>query len=145
MLAASKKIIGLHGSSTTNAATATGNIDTLDFDHSLVDIIMATSSAVTTKTTVLKLQESATTDASNFSDLSGAVGGTDFTIPAAKTAGESVVRFSVSKAKKPHKRYLRGVVSPATTQIISITAELFRGDATPANAAGMGVEALVNV
>ena len=145
MLAASKKVIGLHGSSTTNAATATGAVDTLDFNHSVIDIVLATSSAVTTKPTVLKLQESATTDATNYSDLSGAVGGTDFTIPAAKTQGESVVTFSVSKAKKPHKRYLRAVVSPATTQIISVVANLFRGDATPANAAGMGVEALVNV
>ena len=145
MLTESKKVIGLHGSSTTNAATATGAIDTLDWDHALVDVVLATSSAVTTKPTVLKLQESATTDASNYSDLSGAVGGTDFTIPNMKTQGESIVRFNVSKAKKPHKRYLRGVVSPATTQIISITAELFRGDESPSTAAKAGVETLVNV
>ena len=79
----SKQVIAISQASTTNAATASGNIDTLGYDFVTIDVIASTSNDTTNNFSVLKLSESDTTDATNFSNISGFVGDTDFTIRAA--------------------------------------------------------------
>jgi hypothetical protein len=92
---------------------------------------------VSNKPTVLKLQEADTTDATNLANVSGAVGGTDFTIPNANTAATAVLQnnYKFNVDLKGRKRYLSPTISPATTQVITIIANLGRGEQSPVTAA----------
>lgn len=140
-----KTVLAINQLSTTNAATASGNIDRLGYDFVEIDVIATSSNAVTNKPSVLKISESDDTVVSNFADVSGAVGGTDFTIPNCytNTASDYKVKFSLDC--RPRKRYLKVSVSPVTTQIITAIANLHRGDEGPNTAADAGVDALVQV
>lgn len=143
MLPASKTVVAISQASTTNAATASGNIDRLGYDFAEIDIIMATSNDVTNNPTVLKLSESDDTVVTNFANVSGFVGDTDFTIPNAVTNnGPQVVRFNVDL--RGRKRYLKVSVSPVTTQLITAVAHLHRGKEAPVSAAEVGAAAVVN-
>ena len=71
-----KQVIAINQASTTNAATATGNVDTLGYDFCAIDVITTTSNAVTNNPSVLKISESDDTVVTNFADVSGAVGDT---------------------------------------------------------------------
>lgn len=131
--------------SVTNAGTATGRaIDTLGYDRCTITIEASTSNDATNKESVLKLQESATTDASNFADVTGFVGGTSFTIPAAETThtGNARAQFQVDLTK-PRKRYLRVIASPVTTVLYGGTAFLTKGEEAPDTAAKAGCGVLV--
>lgn len=140
-----KCVLAINQLSTTNAATASGNIDTLGYDHVEIDVIATSSNDTTNNPSVLKLSESDDTVVTNFADVSGAVGDSDFTIPAAytNTASDFKVKFSVDC--RPRKRYLKVSVSPVTTQIISAVANLHKGDEGPDSATDAGVDALVEV
>jgi hypothetical protein len=80
-----KQVIAINAASTTNANTATGVVDRLGWDYMTLDVITTTSNDTTNNPSVLKLQQSDTTDATNYADISGTVGDTDWTIPAAVT------------------------------------------------------------
>lgn len=140
-----KTVLAINQLSKTNAATATGNIDTLAFDHVEIDVVMTSSNNVTNSPTVLKISESDDTVVTNFADVSGLVGDTDFTIPASftNTASDFKVKFSVDC--RPRKRYLKVTVSPLTTQIITAIANLHKGDEGPDSAGDAGVGALVEL
>ena len=91
----------------------------------------------------MKLQESATTDASNFADVTDFVGGTAFTIPNSETTvTKPRALFSVDLTK-PRKRYLRVIVSPVTTIIYGGSAFLTKGEESPSTAAKANVGVLV--
>jgi len=141
-----KKVLAINGASTTNAATATGTIDRLGFDYAVIDVCLTTSNNVTNNPSVLKISESDTTDATNFSDI-GVFKGDDttdgFTIPNAQTAGITgpFVTFNVDLTGR--KRYLQVDVSPLTTQIVTVLAQLGRGKEMPADAADHNALALV--
>jgi len=143
MLPQGKQVICIAQSSTTNAATATGNIDTLGFDFCTLDVIMATSNDTTNNPTVFKLQESDDTTVTNFADITAFVGdGTGgWTIPAAVTSGNWGAKFNVDL--RGRKRYLRLSISPLTTQVITAIANLYRGDEAPVNTTDADVKALV--
>ena len=114
--------------STTNAATASGNVDTLGFDWMTLDVFMTTSNNVTNNPSVLKLTESDDTVVTNFAAIAALTGdgaGRRFTIPNAVTAGDWAVKFNVDL--RGRKRYLKLSVSPVTTQIIAAVANLGRG------------------
>jgi hypothetical protein len=128
--------------STTNAATAVGNVDTLGFDWVTIDCFMTTSNAVTNNPSVLKLAESDDTVVTNFSDISGFEGDSDWTIPAAVTSGDWAVKFNVDL--RGRKRYLRLSVSPVTTQIIAAIANLGVGDEAPGDTAAGDMKAVVS-
>ena len=126
--------------STTNAATATGSIDTKGFDFATIDVLATTSNDTTNNFSVLKLEEGDTT--SSYSAVS--TGDTDFTIPAADTSNPQVVaQFRVDL--RARKRYLKLSASPVTTQTITAVAHLSRADDLPVTATKAGAGVLVDV
>lgn len=145
MLPAQKTVVAINQASTTNGATATGNIDTLGFGFARVDVHMTTSNDATNNPSVLKISESDDTVVTNFADITEAVGdGTGgFTIPAAVTAGSWTTAFDIDL--RGRKRYLKVSVTPLTTQNICAVAHLSRGKSSPADATAAGVNALVAV
>jgi hypothetical protein len=132
-------------SSTTNAATASGNVDTLGADFLVLDVYATTSNAATNNMSVLKLAESDDTVVTNFSDISGFVGDTDFTIPTAVTAATSntlpVAKFNVDL--KGVKRYVKISASPVTTQTIHASGNLYRNEESPRTASKANAGVLV--
>jgi uncharacterized protein (DUF1778 family) len=120
-------------SSVTNAGTASGNVDRLGFDYVRISVLLPTADVVSNKPTVLKISESDDTVVTNFANVSGFVGGTDFTIPNAITSATSITQpyaiFNVDC--RGRKRYLKISVSPATTQVVNAVAELGRARVTP--------------
>lgn len=145
MMPASKQVIAISQVSTTAAGSAFGIVDRKGADFCALNMIMSTSSAVTTKPTVLKLMESdsSATDFSTFTNISGAVGGTDFTIPNAVTQGNWGMQFNVDC--RARMRYLGILVSPAATQVTTVIATLMRLKETPVDATGANVKGLVSI
>jgi hypothetical protein len=103
--------VAIKPQSVTSGATATGIVDTLGYEEAAVDVALDSQASTTSNPSVLKLQESISTDASNFADITAFVGdATDgFTIPPAGSAA-TIVRMNVDL--RARKRYLRVVVSP---------------------------------
>lgn len=116
-------------------------LDRLNFDYMSLDVTLGTSNVVSNKPTVLKLQECDTTVVSSFADITGFVGGTDFTVPNSLTSAFNIYRFDVDLRNR--KRYLQVVVSPATTQEMYYNARLSRAKEGPTTAAQVGVSLLV--
>jgi hypothetical protein len=143
MINDTKQVIVIDQSSTTNAATASGNIDTLGWDYVSIDVITSTSNAVSNNPSVLKLGESDDTVVSNFANISGTVGDSDWTIPNSVTSGSWGVKFNVDC--RAVKRYIKVSVSPVTTQTITAIANLSKGDGGAIDATTAGVKALVEV
>lgn len=137
MLPQLKAIVAVNAVSATNGATTTGIIDTLGFDWATIDIIATTADVVSNKPTVLKLQESDTTDSTNFGDIGGAFATP--TIPNANTAATAVLqnnyKMNVNVGPGVRKRYLRTVFSPQTTMTSTVVANLGRGEQAPVTAA----------
>jgi len=136
-----KQVIVIDQASTTSAATASGNIDTLGYNFVSIDIITSTSGAATNNPSVLKLSESDDTVVTNFANVSGFVGDTDFTIPDSVTSGSWGVKMNVDC--RALKRYLKVSVSPTTTQTITAIANLSKGEVAPVNTTDANVKALV--
>lgn len=128
-----KQVLAISAASTTAAATATGNIDTLGYDYLKVNVLMPTADAVSNKPSVLKLSESNDTVVTNFADITGFVGGTDFTIPNAISSATSITQpyatFNVDL--KARKRYIKVSISPLTTQVVNVLGQLSRGGVLP--------------
>jgi hypothetical protein len=138
--------------SKTNGATATGIIDRMlpsgDLaDWMTVDVIMSTADVVSNKPTVLKLQEAETTDATNLVNIAGFIGGTDFTIPNANTAATAVLQnnYKFNVDCRGRKRHIAAVVSPATTQTITVIANMGMGGSSPVTAAKANAMTLAEV
>ena len=137
----SKQVIAINQASTTNAGTASGNIDTLGYDFVTVDVVTTTSNDTTNNPSVLKLSESDDTVVTNFADISGFVGDSDFTIPASVTSGDWGLKFNVDC--RARKRYIKVSVSPVTTQTISAIGNLFKAETAPVNTTSANVKVLV--
>ena len=140
-----KKVLAINAAITTNAATATGNIDTIDYDYCSIDVTYTTTNSATNNPTVLKLSESDDTVVTNFADISGFVGDTDFTVPNMETAATNITgpfaTFNVDC--RARKRYLKVTISPLTTQTFTALAQLSRGDLAH-TAARSGADVIVN-
>lgn len=144
MLPQPKHVCAITPISKTNGATATGEtMDMKGYRHATITVVAATADVVSNKPTVLKLQEADVTNTSSFADISGAVGGTDFTIANAKTDVPNVYGFHVDLRKR--KRYLRVLVSPQTTQVIAGAAQLHKGEEAPITATQGGIQNLVEL
>lgn len=146
MLHASKSYAPILPASFTAGATAGGAnnselVDTKGFKQAQFVITLGLADVVSNAPSVLKLQEADVTNTSSFADVSGFVGGTDFTIGNAITStsnGQNLYQLNVPLLGS-RKRYLRLQVSPRTTQIISAVCQLTRAEQTPTNAAQAGV------
>lgn len=143
MLPFPKVALALAATSKTAGSTATGYVDRLGFDHVVLAIHCGTADSTTNKLSVLKLTESDTTDATNFGNVSGGVGGTDFTIGTPATSGDSIYLFSVDC--RARKRYIGFAASPPTTEIITGFAMMFRAKEAPRSAAEAGAKNLVEL
>jgi hypothetical protein len=125
------------GSVPTSVGTSdvTLTIDTIGYDYVSVTALRA-SNASTVFASALKVQHS--DDGTAFSDVSGFVGGTDFTIPAVSdTTSASIVKMDIDT--KARKRYLKVTATPAVSVNTVVTARLSRGENAPATAADAGV------
>lgn len=137
------KHIALEPSSFTAAATASLVIDRLGFDHAVIDVDRSRGDVVSNKPSVLRVLESDITDTTGYATFTGAVAGTDFTLPSETTNAVNRTRLAIDC--KARKRYLKVEVSPRTTQVLSISANLFRGKIEPDTATLAGVDSLVNI
>lgn len=129
----------------TAGATTSSAVDCLGFDYANITITLQGLEA-TTAPAVIKLQESVDTNASNFADVTGFVGGTSFTIPTTMrsvgaTGGPTIIKMSVDR--RARKRYLRVPVSVGTHSLIFQQVDLSLGDNGPFTAAAQGVDVLV--
>lgn len=143
MLPQLKTIVAVNAVSKTNGATASGIIDTLGFDWATIDVIAATADVVSNKPTVLKLQESDDTNATNFADITAFA--TPAAIPNANTAATAVLQnnYKFNVDCRVRKRYLQPVYSPQTTQVVTIIANLGRAEQAPVTAAKANAMTLV--
>ena len=117
----------------TSAVTLT--IDTIGWDHTSVSVLRA-SNASTVFASVLKVEES--DDNSTFSNVSGFLGGTDFTIPAVSdTSSAAIVKLDLNTQSK--KRYLKVTATPAVSVNTIVTAHQSRGENAPSTASEAGV------
>lgn len=128
-----EKVVGTLPATGSSAVTLV--VDTLGYDYASLTVLRGPN-ASTVFASVLKVEES--DNNSDYSNVSGMVGGTDFTIPVvADTAATSVVKLDIdTKAKK---RYLKVTATPAVSVPVAITGRLSRGSEAPVTAADAGV------
>lgn len=140
----SKSVSKIGTADTATTGTHQHSIDTLGFSVASIDVVFEPVVAAGTNSAVaiaLKLQES-DTDGS-FADISGFVGGTDFTIPTpANTSDTNVVRFDVST--RGRKRYLNVYATPNAASVIASNARLGKGEEGPSSASSKGVGGAVS-
>ena len=140
----SKSVTKIGTADTATNATHQHSIDTLGFNVASIDVIFEPVVAAGTNSAVaivLKLQESDTNG--SFSDISGFVGGTDFTIPTpSNTSDTNVVRFDVSG--RGRKRYLNVYATPNAASVIASSARLGKGEDGPSSASEKGVGGAVS-
>ena len=135
-----KSAIVISPVSTTNAATATGNLDTLGYDFIVIDVMATTTNSATNNFSVLTLSEGDTT--SSYAAVK--TGDTDFTIANMSTTVDQVVaQFRVDM--RGRKRYLKLTASPLTTHTIWAHATMYRGNIEPVIALDANVGVLVDV
>lgn len=133
------KFVSLKLGSVATNATATANIDTLGYQYLTVVVDLDTQSATSSNPAVLKLSESDDTVVTNFADISGFVGDTDFTIPIAETTKTEklAARFDVDLRNR--KRYIRfSLTSAGAAQIAGALAMLSRAQDSAESAADRG-------
>jgi len=140
-----KTILAISPTSVTNAATATGSIDTLGAHFATIDVTETTADVVSNSPSVLKISESDITDSTGYSDITALVGGGagGFTIGNDSTTAQNLRKFNVDL--RGRKRYLKVTVSPRTTQTITAIAQLMLMEQAPVSAAKAGVSVLVEV
>jgi hypothetical protein len=127
----------------TSSATHSMEIDTLGFKVASIDVAFEKVAAAGTNSAValvLKLQHGDST--SSYSDLTGYVGGTSFTIPTpANTTSDVVVRFDVDLRGK--KRYLKVVATGNATGSVYSVARLGKPEDGPDTATEKGASVAV--
>jgi len=136
-----KSVLVLATASTTNGATATGQIDTLGFNQLILDVNMTTADTTTNKMTTLKLSESDDTVVTNFVDIAKFTGGTNagnFTLPAPSTSTSQPNLYKFNIDLRGRKRYLKVTATPPTTQSITIWGVLQKPHRAPILAADAG-------
>jgi beta-mannanase len=127
----------------TTSATHSMEIDTLGFKVASIDVAFEKVAAAGTNSAValvLKLQHGDST--SSYSDLTGYVGGTSFTIPTpANTTSDVVVRFDVDLRGK--KRYLKVVATGNATGSVYSVARLGKPEDGPDTATEKGASVAI--
>ena len=131
-----KYVMMVVNTSVTAAATVTGTVDTLGYNHLQVFVTGDTaSSAMTT----LKLSEgtdtNAATDIAVFTSGDTDVG---FTMAAADT--DNGVSTILDVDLTPRERWIKVTITPAVTQVLNATGTLSRAEDSPVSAAEVGVD-----
>ena len=135
--------------SVASSATFTHEIDTLGYKFATVDVIFSpyTASSVSLAS-VLKVAESDTaSQGTAATNITGLVGGTDFTIAAtgASTGANvgGIARFNVDL--RGRKRYLTVIVSPSTTVAVISAARLSKAESHAVTATEANVNNVASV
>jgi hypothetical protein len=119
----------------TGSSAVTLTVDTVGVDYASFTVLRG-SNASTVFASVLKVEES--DDNSSYSNVTGLVGGTDFTIPTVSdTSATSVVKLDI--ATPARKRYLKVTATPAVSVPVAITGRLSRLENAPSSASEAGV------
>jgi hypothetical protein len=142
-----KKAVLLKQQAATNGATLTSDqLDCIGYDYVTLTLIGTTSDNATNNPATLKVQESDTTDATNFGDITAFVGDGvgGFTIPSSPTATTTAPFAELNINRIGRKRYLRALVSPVTTQTFTLLAELGRPEQAPTSTTDRNVAVVVN-
>jgi hypothetical protein len=119
----------------TGSSAVTLTVDTVGVDYASFTVLRG-SNASTVFASVLKVEES--DDNSTFSNVSGFVGGTDFTIPTVSDTSATVV-VKLDIATPARKRYLKVTATPAVSVPVAITGRLSRLENAPSSASEAGV------
>jgi hypothetical protein len=159
-----KHVTMVNGTIATDA-TSSGMVDTLGYNYAIVNVTMrpATATNSSAKWTVLKLQHSDTTTASEATNISGFIGTTnstaattvsaaEFVIPAnnvtvasggtAATGGGQTISFC--KDLRGGKRYLFvNLQANASHQTANVSAILYKGEKLPVSTTERNVAAVV--
>ena len=132
------------GTSFSASATAVSSlIDTMGYDSVSINVF----STPTNPWSTLAIQQSDTTDATNFASISGTICGTDWTaatayVTASGTTAASGVQFNLST--KARKRYLRVLHGGGVASTSTIVASLGQAANVPFDATSYGAITLVN-
>lgn len=124
----SATLVAIKPQSVATNATATGQVDCRGYQDAAVDFVLDSQASTTSKPAVMKLQDSDTTDATNFADITDFVGGGagGFTIPNAQAAA-NVQRLNVDLRRR--KRYLRALFTAGdAAQIAAVVMTLAKPD-----------------
>ena len=127
-----KIVASLPSAAATSVSTLV--VDTQSYDYASF-VVLRASNAATTFASVLKIEES--DDNSSYSNVTGFVGGTDFTIPAVTdTSNTAIVKLDIDT--KVRKRYLKVSVQPSASIAVAVEGRLSRGENAPTTAAEAG-------
>jgi hypothetical protein len=159
-----KHVTMLNGTIATDA-TASAMVDRLGYDYAIVNVTMrpATATNSSAKWTVLKLQHSDTTTASEATNISGFIGTTNSTAATTVSAAEFVIPanntttahgttaaagggqvISLCKDLRGCKRYLFvNIQANASHQTANVSALLFKGEDMPVSTTDRNVAAVV--
>jgi len=129
-----------------SSATHSLEIDTLGFEYASIDVLFSPFTSASGPTTAANVLRVAQSDASGSgqANLSGFVGGTDFTVSSGSTATASVgyaQRFDIDLRGK--KRYLTVYATPASTCGVVTSCRLGKGEAGPVSASDKNVNTMV--
>jgi hypothetical protein len=116
------------------SATYSHEIDTLGYEAVSIDVVYSAFTATTSNAApVLRLTQHDVTGTGQ-TNISGMVGGTDFTVAAGATTGNTgyVHRFNVDCRGK--KRFLTLYTSPGNTVAVTSVARLGRAEEAPTSA-----------
>jgi len=129
-----KALVVIKQQSATTATTLTSDlIDTRGFDYLSLFVHATTADAVTNKPSVLKLQESDDTVATNFADITLAVGDGvgGFVLPNSPIATTTKAYAKFDADLTGRKRYIRLLITPRTAQTFSALGFLHRPKELP--------------
>ena len=146
MRATPKTVMRCLDTQATAGETNTTIVDRLGYDYAVLDIgLIGIETNVTP--TELKLQEANDTNATSFANISGLVGGTDFTIPATiatlGAANPTIVQMRVDL--RARKRYLRLSIAAGTKTLEMLDVQMHNAKEGPITATNAGVDLLVSV
>ena len=125
-------------------ATHTHEIDTLGYEYVSIDVVYSPFTAATSNAApVLRLTQHDVTGTGQ-TNISGYVGGTDFTVAAGATTGAVgyVQRFNVDM--RGRRRYLTLYTSPGNTVGVTSVARLGRPEEAPTSASTGNVNGWVS-
>jgi hypothetical protein len=143
IIAQTSKIVAITppGAILDNTSPTTAAVDTAGFAYAVITVFLG---ALDIAMTALKLQQS-NASGSGFADITGTVGGTDFTLPIATDDNKFVKFFVDLRGKKRYLDLVATVGDGAAGTYFAAWAELYEGSTTPSNATDRGLLAQVIV
>ena len=141
------KSVAKHSASVAASATFTHEIDTAGFKYASIDVLFSPYTASNVAiANVLRVSEADTSGATG-TNVSGLVGGTDFTIAStgASTGADigAIARFNVDL--RGRRRYLTVRVTPSTTVAVISSARLSKGEQHASTASEANVNNIASV